>query len=592
MAFQLPQLLIEELIGQKVLTPEVEKEAENEARQSGKDFGGILVSKKIIDDAELLKIKSRIYQLPIVDLSGVEVNRELLDYVPEEVINFYKVIPFAKEDSILRVGLINPENIDALEALKFIAAEKELTLEKYLVSYKDFENFSRSFKTLTMEVGRALESLAEEVSEKELKITEETGGLEEITAEAPITRIVAIIIKHAVESRASDIHIEPFETKIRLRFRIDGLLQTVLSLPLRLLSALVTRIKILADLKIDETRLAQDGRFSTKVGDRRVDFRVSTFPTRNGEKVVLRILDPLVGDIKLTDLGLEGRSLDLVRENIVKPFGEILITGPTGSGKSTTLAAVLREVNDEEVNIVTLEDPIEYYVEGINQSQVHEEIGYTFASGLRHILRQDPDIIMVGEIRDKETAQLATQAALTGHVVLSTLHTNDTIGVIPRLIDMGVEKYLLAPTLNLAVAQRLLRKLCPSCKKKVKANVAEEHMIKQALEKMPPAVQKEFPKSNFEIYKSGPGCKECHGKAFKGRIAIFETLAMTDELENIILTNLSEGELRKEAKRQGMLTMFQDGIIKVLHGITSIEELLTVAQESEESEENPTQIRE
>lgn len=584
MAFQLPQLLIEELINQGILTPESEREIEEEARQSGKDFGEVLVSKKVIDDAELLKIKSRIYQLPLVDLSGVEVNRELLNYIPEEIINFYKVIPFAKEDSILRVGIINPENIDALEALKFIAAEKELTLEKYLVSYKDFETFSRGFRTLTVEVGKALESLAEEISEKELKITEETGGLEEITAEAPVTRIVAIIVKHAVESRASDIHIEPFETKIRLRFRIDGLLQTVLSLPLRLLSALVTRIKILADLKIDETRLAQDGRFSTKVGDRRVDFRVSTFPTRNGEKVVLRILDPLVGNIKLTDLGLEGRSLDLVRENMVKPFGEILITGPTGSGKSTTLAAVLREINDEEVNIVTLEDPIEYYVEGVNQSQVHEEIGYTFASGLRHILRQDPDIIMVGEIRDKETAQLATQAALTGHVVLSTLHTNDTIGVIPRLIDMGVEKYLLAPTLNLAVAQRLLRRLCPSCKKKVKANVAEEHMIKQALEKMPPAIQKEFPKSNFEIYKSGPGCKECNGKAFKGRIAIFETLAMTDELENIILTNLSEGELRKEAKRQGMLTMFQDGIIKVLHGVTSLEELLTVAQESEEEQ--------
>jgi type IV pilus assembly protein PilB len=541
-----------------------------------------LVSRKIIGDAELLKVKSQIYQLPVVDLSGAEVNRDLLNYVSEETINFYKVVPFAKEDSVLKVGLVNPENIDALEALKFIAAEKDLTLEKYLVGYKDFDAFSRGFRTLTMEVGKALESLAKEVSEKELKITEEMGGLEEITAEAPVTRIIAVIVKHAVESRASDIHLEPFEGKIRLRFRIDGLLQTVLSLPPRLLSALVTRVKILADLKIDETRLAQDGRFSTRVGDRRIDFRVSTFPTRNGEKVVLRILDPLVGDIKLTDLGLEGRSLNLVRENIVKPFGEILITGPTGSGKSTTLAAVLREINDEEVNIVTLEDPIEYYVDGVNQSQTHEEIGYTFASGLRHILRQDPDIIMVGEIRDKETAQLATQAALTGHVVLSTLHTNDTIGVIPRLIDMGVEKYLLAPTLNLALAQRLLRRLCSTCKKKAKANVAEEHTISQALIKMPAELQKEFPKGGFEIYKSGAGCKDCRGKAFKGRVAIFETLAMTDELEKIILTSISEGELRKEAKRQGMLTMFQDGIIKVLRGVTAIEELLTVAQESEE----------
>ncbi len=582
MAFQVPQLLIDELAKLGSLTPEVLSEAENEARINGKDFGEVLVSKKLIDDAELLKIKSRIYQFPVVDLSGAEVSRELLSYISDEIINFYKVIPFAKEDSVLRVGLVNPENIDALEALKFIASDKELTVEKYLVSYKDFENFSRGFRTLTTEVGKALESLSEELSQKELKITEKVGGLEEITAEAPVTRIVAVIVKHAVGTRASDIHIEPFEDKIRLRFRIDGLLQTVLSLPIRLLSALVTRIKILADLKIDETRLAQDGRFSTKLGDRRVDFRVSTFPTRNGEKVVLRILDPLVGDIKLTDLGLEGRSLDLVLENIIKPFGEILVTGPTGSGKSTTLAAILRKINSEEVNIVTLEDPIEYYVEGVNQSQTHEEIGYTFASGLRHILRQDPDIIMVGEIRDGETASLATQAALTGHVVLSTLHTNDTIGVIPRLIDMGVEKYLLAPTLNLALAQRLLRKLCPACKKKTKANAAEEHMIKQAIEKMPAKLREELPKSGFEIFKSGEGCKDCNGKALKGRIAVFETLAMTDELESIILTNLSESELRKEAKRQEMITMFQDGIIKVLHGVTSIEELVTVAQESEE----------
>jgi type IV pilus assembly protein PilB len=589
LAFQAPQLLIDELVKLGSLTPETANGAENEARLSGKDFGEVLVSKKLIDDAELLKIKSRIYQIPVVDLSGAEVSRELLNYISDEVINFYKIIPFAKEDSVLRVGLVNPENIDALEALKFIASDKELTVEKYLISYKDFENFSRSFKTLTTEVGKALESLSEELSQKELKITEKIGGIEDITAEAPVTRIVAVIVKHAVETRASDIHIEPFEDKIRLRFRIDGLLQTVLSLPIRLLSALVTRIKILADLKIDETRLAQDGRFSTRLGDRRVDFRVSTFPTRNGEKVVLRILDPLVGDIQLTDLGLEGRSLDLVLENIDKPFGEILVTGPTGSGKSTTLAAVLRKINSEEVNIVTLEDPIEYFVEGVNQSQTHEEIGYTFASGLRHILRQDPDIIMVGEIRDSETASLATQAALTGHVVISTLHTNDTIGVIPRLIDMGVEKYLLAPTLNLALAQRLLRKLCPACKKKIKANAAEEHTIKQALEKMPAELQKEFPKSGFEIFKSGEGCKECNGKALKGRIAIFETLAMTDELEDIILTNISESELRKEADRQGMITMFQDGIIKVLHGVTSIEELVTIAQESEEEEAPPKQ---
>lgn len=578
-----PRLLIEDLIRRKILTEESAAEIEQEAASSGKDFGELIIQRGLISDGDLLAIKSQLYQIPMADLGGFQIDKELSRDIPENVITLYKIIPFSKEGGVLKAGVLDPEDINALEALKFVAADLGLEPERYLISYKDFHNLARSYKTLTTEVSKELETISKELAKKELKISEAVGGLKEITAEAPVTRIVATMVKHAVENRASDIHIEPFEKGIRLRFRIDGLLQTALSLPLSLLPALVTRIKILSDLKIDETRLAQDGRFSTKVGDRRVDFRVSTFPTRNGEKVVLRILDPLVGDIKLEDLGLEGRSLKLVLENMVKPFGEILITGPTGSGKSTTLAAMLRRINDEEINIVTLEDPIEYYIDGVNQSQTHEEIGYTFANGLRHILRQDPDVIMVGEIRDKETAGLATQAALTGHVVLSTLHTNDTIGIIPRLIDMNVEKYLIAPTLNLGVAQRLTRRLCQHCKVKTKANTAEEFTIKKALEKMPSEAKEGLPKSGFEIYKPNEGgCKECGGKAYKGRVAIFETLAMTDDLERIILTNLSEEELRKEAYRQGMITMFQDGIIKVLNGVTSLEELLTVAQEAEQ----------
>lgn len=578
-----PRLLIEDLVRRKILTEESADETEKEAASSGKDFGELLVQRRLVNDSDLLTIKSQLYQVPMVDLGGFQISKELSRDIPENIISLYRIIPFSKEGGVLKAGVIDPEDISALEALKFITADLGLELEKYLISYKDFANLRRSYKTLTTEVGKELETISEELSQKELKITETVGGLKEITAEAPVTRIVATIVKHAVENRASDIHIEPFENRIRLRFRIDGLLQTALSLPLTLLSALVTRIKILSDLKIDEIRLAQDGRFSTKIGERRIDFRVSTFPTRNGEKVVLRILDPLVGDIGLEDLGLEGRSLNLVLENMVKPFGEILITGPTGSGKSTTLAAMLRRINDEEINIVTLEDPIEYFVDGVNQSQTHEEIGYTFANGLRHILRQDPDVIMVGEIRDRETAGLATQAALTGHVVLSTLHTNDTIGVVPRLIDMSVEKYLIAPTLNLAVAQRLTRRLCQHCRVKTKANMAEEFTIKKALDKMSAETKEGLPRGNLEIYKPAEGgCKECGGKAYKGRVAIFETLATTDELERIILTNLSEEELRKEAYRQGMITMFQDGIIKVLKGVTSLEELLTVAQEAEQ----------
>ena len=579
MLFKAPQLLVDALIERKVLTPELVAEIEAEALKEQQDFGSLLIRRGIATDGDLLALKADLYKLPIVKAAGIEINPELSEKISDATVNLYNILPFAKDGGFLKIALIDPENIDALQALKFIASEQNLTLDKYLVSYQDFATLSNNFTSLTSEVGKALESIPEDsVTQKELKITEQEADLSELTAEAPVTKIVAAIIKHAVDTRASDIHIEPILDQIRMRFRIDGELQTALSLPGNLLSALVTRIKILAELKIDESRLAQDGRFSTKFADRNVDFRVSTFPTRNGEKVVLRILDPLVGNITLADLGLEGRTLKLILENIAKPFGSILVTGPTGSGKSTTLAAMLRQMNNDEVNIVTLEDPIENYISGVNQSQIHEEIGYTFASGLRHILRQDPDVIMVGEIRDKETATLATQAALTGHVVLSTLHTNNTIGVIPRLIDMGVERYLIAPSLNLAAAQRLLRKLCESCRVTADASQSEIVMITEALKKMPKDVSGMFTQPQFQIFKAGKGCKECRNKAYKGRVAIFEALAMTDELERIILGDISEEKLRQEAVRQGMLTMYQDGILKVLRGITSFEELLQVAQ--------------
>lgn len=298
----------------------------------------------------------------------------------------------------------------------------------------------------------------------------------------------------------------------------------------------------------------------------------------------MRILDPLAGVVTLEDLGLEGRNLDILQRGMIKPFGSILITGPTGSGKSTTLAAMLRVMNTEDINIVTLEDPIEYFVDGVNQSQIHEEIGYTFANGLRHILRQDPDVIMVGEIRDQETAGLATQAALTGHIVLSTLHTNDSMGVVPRLIDMKVENYLIPPTLNVAAAQRLLRRLCSDCKLKAKANSGEETIINNALGSMPEEYKKEiYSEKGYIIYKPNTEnpCRTCAGKAYKGRIGIFEMMEMTDQLEKIVLGTLSEAAMREEARRQGMLTMFQDGILKVLRGVVSLEELLEIAQANE-----------
>lgn len=589
MPHKIPTTLVSELRKRNLISSDQERLVLEEAKKNDRDFGKILVEKNIISDEDLRALKSELYRLTIIDLKKTELNKEALGEISEEVVSFYQIAPFDKDLSTLKVGIINPEDVNALEALKFIATDKGLTLEKYVISYRDFEAINKSYRTLSGEVGKALESLSEETQKKKegLEISGEVGDLEQITAEAPVTRIVAVIVKHAVDSSASDIHIESFDDRVRIRFRVDGVLSTTLTLPKNLHSAVVSRIKILSELKIDETRLAQDGRFSTKLNDRKIDFRVSTFPTKYGEKVVMRILDPLSGKVDLPDLGFEGRSLQVLEKAMAKPFGSILITGPTGSGKSTTLAGMLKRLNTEDVNIVTLEDPVEYYIDGVNQSQIHEEIGYTFATGLRYILRQDPDIIMVGEIRDKETAGLATQAALTGHIVLATLHTNDAIGVLPRLIDMGVEKYLIPSTLNVAAAQRLLRRLCPDCKIESKANTGEKKIIEDAIMSMPEQYQKEYlSKTGYTIYKANTKnpCKTCGGKAFKGRIGIFEILEMTPELEKITLTGISESLLRQEAKRQGMINMFQDGILKVLKGGVSLEELLDVAQSSEEKD--------
>jgi type IV pilus assembly protein PilB len=586
MAGNIPQTLITELVRAGTLTQTDADRIVAEATKDQKDVGAALVENSIISDADLAAFKSKLYRIPLIDLEKIEPDPNAFKEISEDVAGFYRVVPFAVGDGVLKVGMVDPEDINALEALKFIAADKGLRLDKYVITYKDFSATLKKFKSLTGEVGKALQSIAEETAgrtesgEPELK-------LDEITAESPVTKVVSAMLAHGIDSRASDIHVEPFDDRVRVRFRIDGILQTVLNLPRDLHAAVVTRVKILSSLKIDETRLPQDGRFSIFQNKNKIDFRVSTFPTKSGEKVVMRILDPLSSRIDLEGLGIVGRSATLLEEAVSKPYGIILITGPTGSGKSTTIAGILKKVNSEEVNIVTLEDPIEYFIDGINQSQAHDEIGYSFANGLRSILRQDPDVIMVGEIRDRETAGLAVQAALTGHIVLSTLHTNDALGVIPRLVDMGVEKYLLPPVLNLAVAQRLLRRLCPTCKLKATANAAETKIIQDAIALMPPEVSAGLAAPEYVVYKPNMEnpCKECGGKAFKGRIGIFEMLHMTDELEKIILGNLSESALREEAQRQGMLTMFQDGILKVLDGTVSLEELLEVAQSSEE--ENP-----
>jgi type IV pilus assembly protein PilB len=400
-----------------------------------------------------------------------------------------------------------------------------------------------------------------------------------VADEAPIIKMVMVILRHAIEGNASDIHIEPNREKLNIRFRQDGILHLSLFLPLSVHLSIVSRVKILANLKIDENRVPQDGRFSLKVNDKDIDFRVATFPTLYGEKVVLRVLDPTTGLKSFDKMGLSQRNLELITEAAKKPYGMVLSSGPTGSGKTTTLYALLRVLNQEGVNIVTLEDPIEYSIEGVNQSQVRPEIGYNFSEGLRQILRQDPNIIMVGEIRDEETANLAIHSALTGHVVLSTLHTNSAIGVIPRLIDMGIKPFLIPATLRIAISQRLVRTLCENCKKKVALNEKVKSYVMETLKGMPAEAKKDLQITDPLYVYEPNGCDVCNFKGYKGRVGLFEVLSMTDELADVITKTPSEAAILKVAQKQGMLTMAQEGILKVLSGETSIEEVTRATEE-------------
>jgi type IV pilus assembly protein PilB len=416
-----------------------------------------------------------------------------------------------------------------------------------------------------------VEDTSESVSSADSHEHEETkGGETKIVEDAPVTKIVAVILKHAVEGNASDVHIEHTGEKVRVRFRVDGVMYISLILPANIHNAILARIKILAQMKLDEKRKPQDGRFSVLMDGKKVDFRVSTFPAYYGEKVVMRILDSSRGIKTLDMMGIPTESLKMLREAINTPYGLILVTGPTGSGKSTTLYSMLNELDREKRNVISLEDPVEYNISGVNQSQVRPEIGYTFATGLRSILRQDPDIIMVGEIRDKETAQLAVQAALTGHLVFSTLHTNNAAGVIPRLIDMEVDPYLIAPTLIMALGQRLLRTMCPESKKEIPLSESMRMMIDKQFADLPPAVRSQIiiPKNVYEAVPS-PTCPS----GTKGRTAVFEFLKMDRDLEHVILTNPVEQAVYEAARAKGMLTMKDDALLKAFNGTIPFDEI-------------------
>jgi type IV pilus assembly protein PilB len=565
-------MIIEELVKRGILTGEQEKNFKREVETLGKKEEEVILDKKILSEEELFSLKSEILKIPLKKFEPKEISPEILKEIPEETAEFYKIVPISKRGKILEVGMVYPEDLDAIEAIKFLARKKDLEIRTFLITLSNFKRAMEEYRVKREEIEKALEEL-----EKELKVEKEKPTIAElgrIVEEAPISKAVASILRYGIEGQSSDIHIEPVKDKMRVRYRFLGKLYSSIFLPIKVHPAIVSRIKILSDLRIDETRIPQDGRFSIEFGGRKIDFRVSTFPTAMGEKVAIRILDPKVGLKKMEELGLSGRNFEVLERAIKKPFGMILATGPTGCGKTTTLYAILQRLNQEGVNIVTLEDPVEYFIEGINQSQIRPEIGYTFATGLRHVLRQDPDIIMVGEIRDKETAELAVHAALTGHLVLSTLHTNNVLGVIPRLIDLGVSPFLIPYALSIAIAQRLVRRLCDKCKKEVEPTKEIRDLILEEIGKLPEK-EKENLKipQNFKIYEA-VGCDECHQVGFSGRIGIFEVLEMTKNLEEIILKEPSEAKLLEEARKQGMTTMRQDGILKVLKGETTIEEVL------------------
>jgi len=566
-------MIIEELVKKGILTKEQEEKLKKEVEALGKKEDEIILDKKILSEEELFSLKSEILKIPLRKFEPKEISPEVLKEIPEETAGFYKIIPISKKGKVLEVGMVYPEDLDAIEAIKFLARKRDLEIKIFLITLTDFKKTLEEYRAKREEIEKTIEELEKELkAEKYEKPT--VAELGRIVEEAPITKAVASILRYGIEGQSSDIHIEPSKDKMRVRYRFLGKLYSSIFLPIKVHPAIVSRIKILSDLRIDETRIPQDGRFSIEYGGRKIDFRVSTFPTAMGEKVAIRILDPRVGLKKIEELGLSGRNFEVLQRAIKKPFGMILATGPTGSGKTTTLYAILQKLNQEGVNIVTLEDPVEYFIEGINQSQIRPEIGYTFATGLRQVLRQDPDIIMVGEIRDKETAELAVHAALTGHLVLSTLHTNNALGVIPRLIDLGVSSFLIPYALSIAIAQRLVRRLCDKCKKEVKPTKEIKNLILAELDKLPDEEKKKLKISqDFKIYEA-VGCDECHKAGFAGRIGIFEVLEMTRNLEEIILKEPSEAKIAEEAKKQGMLTMRQDGILKVLKGETTIEEVL------------------
>ncbi len=592
---------IEKLIADnKLIDDRLFLDAKKEAETKGRTLIEVLVERKLISDEDSTKIIALTSGTPFVDLKDRQIDQKVLKLLPRDVAATYMAVPFEiKAGNKLAVAMVDPSN---LQAVDFISRKTGYSLETYMTTKPQIDAVLGNYtEGLGAEVAQVLDQAqaatakqaATDDKESKAKSFKDTAKeVENLVQDAPITRALNAILEYAINSKASDIHIEPREQELKIRFRIDGILQDAMTLPKTTEPPLISRIKILSNLKIDEHRIPQDGQAQYKVGGREVDLRIAIAPITYGEQVVIRLLDKSEALMSLDSLGFKGRSLKLIEQGMKKPHGMILSTGPTGSGKSTTLYAVIQEIKDVAINIVTLEDPVEYKMEGINQIQVNTAVGLTFASGLRSILRQDPNVIMVGEIRDHETADLAVQASLTGHVVLSTLHTNSASGVLPRMLDMEIEPFLIASTINTVIGQRLVRKVCDNCKKPFESSEAATQMINRSLGAVLPksesesaAKAEELGYDNLPIYNEkaytlykGEGCTQC-ADGYKGRTGIYEVFEMNSAMEKLLLSHATTADIQKQAQADGMLTMQQDGILKVLMGITTIEEVSRVASD-------------
>ena len=588
---------IEQIIAQQgILSPEHLEQSKVEALKQGKSLIELLTDQKVIKEDDATKLIAMGSNLPFVDLTNITIPNEVLAIIPRDVAESFSSVAFGVVDGKLNVATLDPQN---LQAIDFLSRKTGYPINAYMAPKSQIDKWINSYTSgISEEVGEALVGEEGEDAQKiaeDLKNIEKSDPkkIESIVQDAPITRALNTIFEYAINSKASDIHIEPRERSVKIRFRVDGILQEVMSLPKTTEAALISRIKILSNLKIDEHRIPQDGQAQYRANGKEVDLRIAIAPISFGEQIVIRLLDKSEGIFDIDSLGFKGRSAKVLKKAITKPYGMILSTGPTGSGKSTTLYAIIQTIKSPKINIVTLEDPVEYKMDGINQMQVNNAVGLTFANGLRSILRQDPNVIMVGEIRDHETADLAVQSSLTGHLVLSTLHTNSASGVLPRLLDMGIEPFLIASTINVVMGQRLVRKVCEKCRKPMQATQAAVDMINRVVGNYLPKDQSQLQmveenlgykglpilsQNAYTLYK-GEGCADCDD-GYKGRIGIYEIFEMNKSIEQLLLKEATSSVIQEQAQKDGMLTMQQDGILKALTGITTIEEVSRVSADS------------